>query len=594
MFPPPSPRALRSPVSGCNIRRDFAARARMIHQFRIYSGLVLLVFVTVHLANHALGLISLEVMNAGRAVAIDPWRTGPGTVVLYGTVSIHAGIGLWTLYARRSLHMRGWEVAQFVLGLTIPLLLAGHVLATRFLVDLFDVKQDYIGELMTLWVFYPWIGLEQAVTLIVVWAHACIGIHTWLRLKPWYAALETYFFSVALLLPAFALAGYVASGIRVRELAAQDGWIERMMAAANADQSHIDWVFATSYWVQGVWLAVILAVFLGRGIRAKLHRARRKAKLYYRNFRESRVFDITPGWSVLEALRAGGIRHASVCGGRGRCTTCRVKVGEGAEHLDAPTPHERKVLERISAPPDVRLACQIRPKLLLEVTPLLPPSASPEDGFEKPGYVQGQEREVAIVFVDLRESTKLAENRLPFDVVFVLNQFFAEMADTLEDTGGHFAQFNGDGLMALYGLESDLADGCRRAFEGAEQMVRRLEMLNQRLGLELDKPLRIGIGIHAGDCIVGTMGPPKTPIITALGDNVNIAARLEAQTKELNVPLVVSAEAAKHAGIGLDGFAKVTVELRGRGTGIEVYAVDNPARMPLAQFHGSAQMRSVA
>ena len=234
------------------------------------------------------------------------------------------------------------------------------------------------------------------------------------------------------------------------------------------------------------------------------------------------------------------------------------------------------MLDRISAPPDVRLACQVHPTLSLEITPLLPPSATPEDGFEKPGYVSGQERAVAILFVDLRDSTRLAEHRLPFDVVFVLNQFFAEMADTLEDTGGHFAQFNGDGLMALYGLETDLEDGCRRAFEGAEQMVRRLDILNQRLGLELDRPLRMGIGIHAGDCVVGTMGPPKTPIITALGDNVNIAARLEAMTKELGTPIVVSAEAARHARIDVGGFPRHSIDLRGRGASIEVYAIDRP------------------
>ena len=167
------------------------------------------------------------------------------------------------------------------------------------------------------------------------------------------------------------------------------------------------------------------------------------------------------------------------------------------------------------------------------------------DGLSGPGYVQGQERKVVIMFIDIRESTKLAEHKLPFDVVFILNQFFSEMADTLEDTGGHYAQFNGDGLMALYGLDCDLQEASVQALQGVQQMMRRLDILNQRLSVELHQPLRMGIGLHCGDAIVGQMGPPKTPIITALGDNVNIAARLEAMTKEFGVQVVVSSDTAK-------------------------------------------------
>src|SRR5690606_28568736 len=123
------------------------------------------------------------------------------------------------------------------------------------------------------------------------------------------------------------------------------------------------------------------------------------------------------------------------------------------------------------------------------------------------GGVNGREQKVVILFIDLRGSTRLGERRLPYDVLFILNQFFAEMAGALNATGGHYAQFNGDGLMALYGLAGDTRAGARQALAGGADMLRRLAVLNDVLRGELDEPLRIGVGIHCGDAIVGTMGP---------------------------------------------------------------------------------------
>ena len=170
----------------------------------------------------------------------------------------------------------------------------------------------------------------------------------------------------------------------------------------------------------------------------------------------------------------------------------------------------------------------------IDVTPLLPPKASPEYVY-RPGGVSGREQSVAAMFIDLRGSTGMGEQRLPYDVVFILNQFFSEMSIALEATDGHYAQFSGDGLMALYGLDADLRTGCKDAIRGAIEMAKRMNDLNSRLSGELAAPLRIGIGIHCGEAIVGTMGPPKSPNFSAIGDNINIAARLEAKTKDFRL-----------------------------------------------------------
>jgi adenylate cyclase len=324
---------------------------------------------------------------------------------------------------------------------------------------------------------------------------------------------------------------------------------------------------------------IFLALFFAaRGLRLVIAKRERPLLLHYHG---GRVIEAAPGATVLEILRAHRIPHASVCGGRGRCSTCRIRVGRGADWLNAPDDQERHVLERISAPPAVRLACQVRPTVDLEIAPLLPSTATASDGFEQPGYLAGQEMEATFVFIDLRGSTGLSEGRLPYDFVFILNQFFAAIDAALQDTGGHYAQFNGDGLMAIYGLESGLHQGAMEALQGAQEMMKRIDQLNESLRSELPEPLAIGIGIHSGEAIVGSMGPPDHPIISAIGDNVNIAARLEALCKEFQAPLIVSEITCERAGVDFSGYPLETVEIRGRQGSIDVRLIDDPRAFDL-------------
>ena len=169
---------------------------------------------------------------------------------------------------------------------------------------------------------------------------------------------------------------------------------------------------------------------------------------------------------------------------------------------------------------------------------------------------------------------------MPYDVLFILNQFFAEMAEALRLTDGHYAQFNGDGLMALYGLDTGIEVGSRQAFAAAAAMAAHMNALNRRLEKEVSEPLRIGIGIHCGEAIVGTMGPPRTPILSAIGDNINVAARLEAMTKDLGCMLVASAAAVEAARLDLSGTPTHEAAVRGPDEPITVYAINDPSEVP--------------
>ena len=221
---------------------------------------------------------------------------------------------------------------------------------------------------------------------------------------------------------------------------------------------------------------------------------------------------------MLETLRLNGIPHAALCGGWARCTTCRILVTEGIDRLPAPSGAEASALARIGASTGMRLACQIRPTSDTSVVPLLAAEAGAAEGRMRGGF-EGSERLITVV--DIRGSTTLGEARLPYHVLFILNRFFRDMSNAIAATQGHYSQFTGDGLMALCGLDAgDPATGPADAVRGAREMLAHLERLNQQLKENLPEPLRIEIGIHYGEAIVGATGPPRSQIITAIGDTV--------------------------------------------------------------------------
>src|SRR5216684_2603588 len=376
---------------------------------------------------------------------------------------------------------------------------------------------------------------------------------------------------VAILIPTLALAGYVSAGNQIVREAEEPGYVRSVLDEANFTSADGAVIHRLAYIGFATHFALVGLTFAAVWGRRLVYRLRRPPTLTHSS---GRTMPILPGATVLETLRENGIPHASVCGGRARCTTCRVMVTRGLAELSAPAMLEAKALARIEAPPGLRLACQIRPTADLTVMPLLPADATPAQCSVR-GGLEGSERLITIVFVDLRGSTTLGEAKLPYDVLFILNQFFQEMTKALDATNGHYSQFTGDGLLALYGLNArDPTTAPAEALRGAREMLARLDQLNRRLAGELTQPLRIGIGMHFAEAIVGSMGPPRSQIITAIGDAVNTAARLEGLTKEYDCALVLSRRAAEAAGLDLSGQQLHAVAVKGRVEKVEFYALE--------------------
>jgi adenylate cyclase len=564
-------------------RRSATASPAWLRHVRLGAGLVLFTYVATHLANHAVGLFSLAAMLDVQVWFVRCWRSPLGTALLYGALISHALLALWFLYERRTLRMPLWQATQAALGLCIPPLLLGHVVGTRLAYTLFGTEGSYTRVLLGLWYLSPEVGLRQAVTLVLVWIHGCMGLHFWLRFRPWYPRATPLLLSAAVLVPVLALLGFVEGGREVARLAAQPGWVADTLRAARApgppERATLGRAQRT---VLDVYAGALGAVLLGRVVRAVAARRRTIAISYP----TGQIVRVSPGFTVLETSRRAGIPHASVCGGRGRCSTCRVRVVRGLDDLPAAGADEVRVLHRVGAPPNVRLACQLRPRSDIAVVPVLAASPTPAEvaaGDHRPGPEHevgpGREREVAVLFADLRGFTRLAEHKLPYDVVFLLNRYFQVVGTAIERAGGIANQFTGDGVMALFGVDTGPDVGARQALAAARALVADLAALSRELAHELPAPLRMGIGIHVGHAVVGRMGYGPGVYLTAVGDTVHVASRLEQLTKDYDCELVITDEVARHARIDTRGLPRHELTVRNRAGGLAVYTVARAAML---------------
>ena len=267
---------------------------------------------------------------------------------------------------------------------------------------------------------------------------------------------------------------------------------------------------------------------------------------------DRKVVEAEPGETLLEASLRAGLPHVHVCGGKARCSTCRVLVLEGLEHCTPRTPSEEAIARRLRFPPEIRLACQTRVTGPVTVRRLV---LDPEDialtnqlAGAEPGPV-GEERELAILFADIRGFTEFAADLPPYDVVHVLNRHFHEMERVLRRHGGHLDSWAGDRLLALFGLEGGTGAGAgvEASEEAALRAVRAgLEMLEivRRSQVHLQelygKGFGLGVGVHCGSVVVGRVGAGAQRRVTAIGEAVNLASRIEEATKPLGADLLIS------------------------------------------------------
>jgi adenylate cyclase len=546
-----------------------------LRQIRLTSALVLFTYLLSHFINHALGNISMDALQAGVLIHAGIWQFFPVAVIFYTSALIHASLGIWALYERRQFQWKTVEPLQLVLGLSIPALIVAHVVAVRLGENIYDIDRSY-PQVFAAWVGAPLRTWAMYTVVLVAWSHGCIGLYFWLRLKAWFRTAAPWLLAAAVLLPTLALLGifqgqrFVAANINSPEWQAANLGTGQVGTPPQQDML----VAITDNLLIG-YAVLLLLVLAARGLRIVMERRVGMISLAYGNGRTVRV---PIGLSVLEASLRHHVPHASVCGGRARCSTCRIRITSDLAVLPEPSARESFVLSRLGTDgdPAIRLACQLHPTADLAFVQLLAPHVSSANAHATHPARIGQERYLVCMFVDMRGSTMLAEKRLPYDTVFIVNRFLAAVSQAVVAAGGKPNQFIGDGELALFGLNCDPQTACRQALKAAAQIAENIDELNQALKHDLPQPLRFGVGIHGGEVIVGDIGYRDNMVFTALGDPVNVAARLQDMTKSLSCAAIVSEDVFISAGLDAGTLASHDLPVRGRTAPIKVRAVVEP------------------
>ena len=547
-------------------------------QVRLGCGLVLYLYLISHFLNHALGNISLEAMAIGVRYHTLFWHFPPVGLVFYLSALIHSGLGFYALYQRRQFHWRAIEPLQLVLGLSIPALLVAHVVGARLGHSLYGQQKLYPQELYSFWVAHPFRIWSMSAVIVIAWIHGSIGLYFWLRLKAFFKPAAPFLLAVAVLIPTLALLGFYQSGRTVAAVGNSPEWqaanLSPTQVGTPAQSKTLDDI-ADDFLIG--YVALIVLVVLAKGARALNERRAGMITLSYGNGRKIRA---PKGLSVLEASLRHNVPHASMCGGRARCSTCRIRVIGDCGALPQPSQREAFVLNRVGATdPSIRLACQLCPTEDLSFFQLFIPQAMSANANASEPQRIGQERYLVSMFVDMRGSTQLAEQRLPFDTVFIVNRFLAAVSQAVIECGGQPNQFVGDGELALFGLAASAQTACRQALKAAAMIAVNIAELNQFLSHDLHEPIRFGLGIHGGEVIIGDIGYRDHMVFTALGDAVNVAARLQDMTKTLACEAIFSEEVRITAGLADDSLPAQEVSIRGRSELMVVRTVTSAATL---------------
>jgi hypothetical protein len=415
-------------------------RGISLRQVRLASGVVLFAYLVSHFLNHALGNISLEALSAGVSWHLAFWQFLPVTILFYTACVVHTALGIWALYERRQFRWKAIEPLQLVLGLSVPMLIIGHVIGIRLGQTLYGHERLYPQVLFLYWIWAPYRVWMMLAVMTIAWVHGCIGLYFWLRMRAFYKRAAPFLLALAVLIPALAMLGFYQSGRMVIEADSMEWRAETQSESqigTRAEARTLERI--TDYFLYG-YFGLIGIALLARGARAINERRRGMINLSYGNGRTVRV---PKGLSVLEASLRNNVPHASVCGGRPN-------------------------------------------------------------------------------------------------------------------------QFVGDGMLALFGLSTTRQQACRQALRAAAMIGANIDELNKFLEHDLREPIRFGIGINGGEVIVGDIGYRDHMVFTALGDPVNVAARLQDMTKSLGCELVVSDEVRATAGLAEDALPAQEVAIRGR------------------------------
>ena len=304
---------------------------------------------------------------------------------------------------------------------------------------------------------------------------------------------------------------------------------------------------------------------------------------------DNKTITVGDGETVLRATLGADIPHAHACGGLARCSTCRVWVLDGLEHCAERSDDERALADPLGFSPELRLACQMRISGDVKIRRLVLDEADLEIASKstrgRPGPV-GESKKIVVMFADIRGFTTFSEPLSAYDVMYVLNRYCHQMGEIIEHNRGYIDNFIGDGIMSLFGVEPD-AHAPLRGVKAGVEMLAAMDRLKLYLEAMYHQSLDLRVGLHYGEAVIGTLGSASTQKLTAIGDTVNVASRIEAANKDAGTRLLISEELyeAVKDDVEMDDF--IRVKLRGtaeRKTLYEISAIKPAALERVTEY----------
>jgi adenylate cyclase len=298
------------------------------------------------------------------------------------------------------------------------------------------------------------------------------------------------------------------------------------------------------------------------------------ANIFY--FPDEKSVEVAQGENILDASCRGDIPLTQVCGGVGRCSTCRVLILEGLENCSERSSEEKVMAEKLSFPPNIRLACQTKINGDVRLRKLV---LDEEDAIltnhlntKRPSSI-GEEKEIAILFSDIRGFTTFSEKMAAYDVIHILNRYFYKMGQIISEHSGYIDNYMGDGLLALFGVQNP-QDATLNAVNTGLKMLEAVNDLNNYLEPLYNWRMNIGIGIHYGNVVIGTIGNNNNKREMVIGDSVNFASRIEGSNKALGTNLLISEKAYGQVKEKVTLKKEYTVAIRGKTGDYLLYEID--------------------
>lgn len=260
--------------------------------------------------------------------------------------------------------------------------------------------------------------------------------------------------------------------------------------------------------------------------------------------------------TLLDISVENQIPHLHECGGKGRCTTCRVRVIDGHQNLTSRTAIEKSSAHLRKWDPSIRLACQCYVKGDVKVQRLLWTSAEVNKlQLETIPEGEAEERSIAILVCDLRNFTRITSQNMIFDMAYMLNRFYTVLGDPILMNNGIIYQYVGDEIVGIFGTsggsrQKNSMDAVRAAL-GMQYAIERLNHFELK---DFETKFEIGIGINFGRAFIGHLGHPKHRQFTVVGDPINVASRIQGCTKEAQAKILLSESVLK-------GLPEETVEI---------------------------------